>query len=181
MLRTRLLAVLALVVSVAVSYAQEAVPGPQALAGLSPEKIMALADAWGMNAALNGLQVWTTSRQIHFLFVDGTRRDIQLPDDRVVVSVAPYIHKTHPCRDHTPSSCRGELADTDITVKVATADGRTVLDEKTATLPNGFVDLWLPRGETLDVTIQARGLTATQRIGTADSDPTCITTMELHP
>jgi hypothetical protein len=30
------------------------------------------------------------------------------------------------------------------------------------------------------VTVEARGLTATERIGTSDTDFTCITTLKLH-
>jgi len=32
----------------------------------------------------------------------------------------------------------------------------------------------------IDVTLKARGLTATQRIGTFDTDKTCITEAKLH-
>lgn len=60
------------------------------------------------------------------------------------------------------------------------ADGLMIHDLATKTLPNGFVDLWLPRNEKIDVTVEARGLTATERIGTSDTDPTCVTTLKLH-
>jgi hypothetical protein len=42
------------------------------------------------------------------------------------------------------------------------------------------IDLWLPRDLQVDVTIEARGLRATERIGTFDKDKTCITTLKLH-
>lgn len=156
------------------------VPEPALLQGKTAEQLMALANDWGMATEETHVKAWTTSRQIHFIFAGGARRDIALPDDLMVVSIAPYVMKTHPCKDHTPSSCRGEQADTPVHVKAATADGRLLLDEKTRTLPNGFVDLWLPRGEQIDVTVDALGLTATQRIGTTDQDQTCITTLKLH-
>jgi hypothetical protein len=133
-----------------------------------------------MKSEENRISAWTTSRKIHFIFADGARREIAAPEDSMVVSIAPYIMKTHPCADHTPSSCRGEQASIPLKVKAVTADGVTLLDLATETLPNGFVDLWLPRNEKVDVTVEARGLTVTERIGTSDTDPTCVTTLKLH-
>ena len=65
-------------------------------------------------------------------------------------------------------------------MKAVTAEGEVLFDLATNTLPNGFVDLWLPRNKKIDVTVEARGLTATERIGTSDTDVTCITTLKLH-
>ncbi len=155
-------------------------PSPRMLDGLTPEAVMDLANAWGMNNDANKVNIWTTSRELHFEFPDGTKTVIAMPTDRMVVSVAPFIMKTHPCREHFPSSCRGELANTPVEVKAVAEDGTVILDEKTSTLPNGFVDLWLPRNLKINVTLKARGLTATQRIGTFDKDKTCITEAKLH-
>ena len=158
-----------------------AVPSAALLEGLGAEAAMNLANAWGMNNDENRVTTWTTSRELHFEFPDGTRTIIPMPDDRMLVSVAPYIMKTHPCKKHFPSACRGELANTPVEVTAVTVDGKVILDQKTRTLPNGFVDLWLPRNLTIDITLKARGLTATQRIGTFDTDKTCITEPKLHP
>jgi hypothetical protein len=65
-------------------------------------------------------------------------------------------------------------------VTAVTSDGLTLLDEDTTTLPNGFIDLWLPRDLKVDVSIRARGLQAAVRVGTSDTDSTCITTPKLH-
>jgi hypothetical protein len=61
-----------------------------------------------------------------------------------------------------------------------TADGRKLIDEEVITLPNGFVDLWLPRDNQIDVTIEKADLESTVRIGTFDADNTCNTTFKLH-
>ncbi|HEY9594570.1 MAG TPA: CueP family metal-binding protein [Spirochaetia bacterium] len=164
----------------AVASAQDAAPSPAALVGLTPEQTLSLANQWGMQAEKNGTTIWTTSKAFTFTFADGTKTVIAMPEDRMEVSIAPYIMKTHPCSAHYPTSCRGELSDTPIHLVAVTADGKTLLDEKTTTLPNGFVDLWLPRDLKIDVTIKARGLKVTERIGTFDSDVTCVTTPKLH-
>jgi hypothetical protein len=155
-------------------------PSPQMLEGLSPEAVMNLANTWGMNYDENKVMVWTTSRAFHFDFPDGTKTEIAMPSDRMVVSIAPYILKNHPCKDHTPSTCRGELPNTPVSVVAVTADGQVILKERTNTSPNGFVDLWLPRNLKIDITLEARGLVVTQRISTFDTDKTCITEAKLH-
>jgi hypothetical protein len=155
-------------------------PTPQALAGLTPEATLSLANEWGMKADENKTTIWTGPRAFNFVFADGSKTVIAMPDNRMAVSIAPYIMKTHPCSGHYPSTCRGELANTPVHVKAVSADGRTLLEEDTTTLPNGFVDLWLPRGLQVDVTLKARGLQATVRVGTSDNDITCITTPKLH-
>jgi hypothetical protein len=155
-------------------------PSPKMLSGLTPEATLILANQWGMKADENRMTIWTSPRAFNFQFADGSKTVIAMPDDRMAVSIAPYIMKTHPCSGHYPSTCRGELANTPVHVKAVTADGRTLLDEDTTTLPNGFVDLWLPRDLQVDVSLKARGLQATVRVGTFDKDITCITTPKLH-
>ena len=162
--------------------AQEAIPKPSAAAlkGLTPEALLTLANEWGMKAEENRMQIWLTSRQLNALFADGSKTVIDMPGDRMAVSLAPYIMKTHPCASHYPTTCRGELPNSPVHVVAVTSDGKTLIDEKTTTLPNGFIDLWLPRDLQVDVTMEARGLKVTQRVGTSDQDPTCITTAKLH-
>jgi hypothetical protein len=171
---------LAVAVPVASADSSAVQPSPQALAGLTPEATLVIANEWGMKSDENRMTIWTSPRAFNFQFADGSKTVIAMPDDRMVVSIAPYIMKTHPCSGHYPSTCRGELADTAVHVKAVTSDGRTLLDEDTTTLPNGFVDLWLPRGLQVDVSLKARGLQATVRVGTSDNDITCITTPKLH-
>ena len=155
-------------------------PSATLLAGLTPEATMSLANSWGMESDENKVTIWTSSRAFNFQFADGSKAVIAMPDDRMVVSVAPYIMKTHPCSAHYPSTCRGELANTPVHVSAVTTDGRTLLDEDTTTLPNGFIDLWLPRDLSVDVSMKARGLQTTVQIGTFETDNTCITTAKLH-
>ena len=155
-------------------------PSPGLLDGLSPEATMSLANSWGMKSDENKVTIWTSSRAFTFQFADGSKTVIAMPDDRMAVSIAPYIMKTHPCSGHYPSTCRGELANTPVHVTAVSSDGRPLVDEDTTTLPNGFIDLWLPRDLKVDVSVKARGLQATVRIGTFETDITCITTPKVH-
>ena len=74
------------------------------LDGLSPEAVMERANEWGTRSTENRISAWMTSHAIHFIFADGTRTEIPLPEDRMVVSLAPYLMKTHPSR-HTRVGC----------------------------------------------------------------------------
>jgi hypothetical protein len=179
----RFLAVLLLLGSIRLGAFADTVgeqPSANLLVGLTPEATLSLANDWGMKNDENKVTIWTSSRAFNFQFADGTKTVIAMPDDRMAVSIAPYIMKTHPCSGHYPSTCRGELASTPVHVTAVSSDGRTLLDEDTTTLPNGFIDLWLPRDLKVDVSMKARGLQATVRVGTFDTDITCITSPKLH-
>lgn len=74
----------------------------------------------------------------------------------------------------------GELTETEFAVKAVDSSGVTVLDKPVKTLKNGFMELWLPRDKTLDVTITGLNRSVTGTIETMDSSKTCITTMQLR-
>lgn len=120
-----------------------------------------------------------TSGQLTIVDAEGASRAYALPEDRFFVSIAPYTHETHPCEIHNLIGCRGELTGRTFDVKIVDDSGTTVLQREMASLPNGFIDLWLPRGGTYTVTIAEGGLSATEEISTFDGDRTCITTMKL--
>jgi hypothetical protein len=77
------------------------------------------------------------------------------------------------------SSCQGELPETAFNVKAVDQAGSVLIDEPVTTLKNGFMELWLPRDRTINLTLEAQNRSASLSISTfADSD-TCITTMQL--
>lgn len=102
-----------------------------------------------------------------------------LPDDEFFVSIAPFISETHPCEIHSLTGCQGELVNKDVEVQIENSSGEVILDEMKQTEANGFVDLWLPRDDTFNVTITQDGKKTTSEISTFDGDNTCITTMQL--
>lgn len=103
----------------------------------------------------------------------------ELPEDEFFVSVAPFKTETHPCDIHSLTGCQGELVEEDIHVYIEDSAGNVVVDEVMQTEANGFIDLWLPRDETYNVTMTLDGLETTAEITTFDGDNTCITTMQL--
>ncbi len=177
---TRLLVVVALLVGATAAFAQ-ADPTPEAFRGLSPEQAMQRIDAWGMDSDRNRVVSYVTDREIHAEFPDGAKLVVDLPAERMLVAVAPYIRKTHDCGTHYPSSCLGELAKTAARVTVTDAGGALVQAVETSTLANGFLELWLPRNALFRLTIEARGLKASGPISTAEQADTCLTTFQLHP
>jgi len=102
-----------------------------------------------------------------------------LPDDEFFVSIAPFINETHSCDIHSLTGCQGELVNEDFKVHVEDSSGNVVLDEMKQTEANGFIDLWLPRNDTFNVTITQDGKKTTSEVSTFDGDNTCITTMQL--
>ena len=198
----RMLVAVALLVGAATAFAQEAPPAavppevlpaavpqvntqagpaPGDLQGLSPEQVMQRIDVWGMDSEQNKVTSYVTDREIHAEFPGGSKFVVDLPADRMLVAVAPYIRKTHDCGTHYPSSCLGELANAAARVTVTDAGGALVREIEASTLANGFLELWLPRKALFQLTIEARGLKASGPVSTAEKADTCLTTFQLHP
>ncbi|GIO25437.1 CueP family metal-binding protein [Ornithinibacillus bavariensis] len=102
-----------------------------------------------------------------------------LPENEFFVSIAPFENETHPCAIHSLTGCQGELAGKEFEVFIEDDDGNVIVDQKMASLQNGFIDLWLPRDKTFEVKIGYNGKTAESTISTFENDNTCITTMQL--
>ena len=77
------------------------------------------------------------------------------------------------------SSCQGELTQTKLNVKAVDQSGTVIMDKPVSTLRSGFMELWLPRNRTINLTISGLNRSATDVITTTDGSATCITTMQL--
>ena len=78
------------------------------------------------------------------------------------------------------SSCQGELVQTKLNVKAVDQSGTVIMDKPVSTLKNGFMELWLPKNRTINLTISGLNRSATDVITTSDGSATCITTMQLQ-
>jgi hypothetical protein len=147
------------------------------LKGIDGKTAMAVANKWHMDKI--DIVTFVTPDKVNFKFNDGETISIPLPDDVMMVSIAPYINKTHTCATHYISSCDAELKSTNIKV-VAIAGGKTLINKTMKTAPTGFLDLWLPRNQVIDITVSAKGKSATGRIFTNRDSKTCETTLKLE-
>jgi len=110
----------------------------------------------------------------------GSQSTLDLPQNKFYLSVAPYETQSHDCTFHSLTTCQGELRNEAVTVSFTTDDGKEVLeDEKLTTNDNGFVGLWLPRNVSGELNIKTDGKSVTSKISTSETDPTCVTTMQL--
>lgn len=108
-------------------------------------------------------------------------KTLPLAGDEFYLSLAPYKSQTHPCEFHVPTSCIGELSAVDLQVRVTdVATGAVVLEKATRTEDNGFVGLWLPRDGEFRIEVTSDGVAGEQIVRTGDTDPTCITTLQLQ-
>jgi hypothetical protein len=174
LLRRRTLAVL-LAASLGAAVAQVAAPAPAALVGLDAVAAVELANAWKGSDVTS----FVTPRAVHFVFPGGREVVVPLPDETMLVSVAPFLVHTHPCATHYMSGCQGELASATFHVRAVSADGSVLIDEVRTAGPNGFLDLWLPRGLQVELTFEADGYRAAGVVGTHADSPTCVTTLQL--
>lgn len=121
-------------------------------------------------------------RPSQLLMSDAEGRELALPiEGDFYLSTAPFVEGTHECWFHSLTTCRGELAEVEVEVRVADASTGEVIHEGTErTHPNGFYGLWLPRGGSYEMTCTVDGATSTTAISTAtEDDATCLTTMQL--
>lgn len=152
---------------------------PEPLQGLDALGAVALANQWAARG--EDVKTFVTGEAVHFEWPDGRQAQVPLEGETMYVAVAPYVRQTHPCQVHYISSCRAELAEVPLRVTVRGRDGRVVLQQAVTTLPNGFVELWLPRGMDLSLTIEwpDAGLVGQGRIVTGANAPTCVTDIRL--
>jgi hypothetical protein len=148
------------------------------LDGLDARQALALANQWFQEK--QPVKSFINAREIVFEFQDGKVRKIALPAKEMMVAIAPYVQKSHTWGVHYLSSCQGELIETEFVVKAVDPSGITLLNQPVKTLKNGFMELWLPRGKTLEVTITGLNRSATGTIETMDNSKTCVTTMQLR-
>ncbi|WP_221933579.1 CueP family metal-binding protein [Aeromicrobium piscarium] len=110
----------------------------------------------------------------------GDEVTIATPSDAFYLSVAPYVHQTHECYNHSLTTCTGELASTEVEVQIVDETNDEVLVEKTVTtFENGFVGFWLPRDIKGTIKITYDGRSGEADIATGTDDPTCLTTVRL--
>lgn len=157
--------------------AQTVAPSPAQLNGLTPQQALTKANLWRNTG---GLQSFVTTEAIVFKFPSGEQKSVALPAKQMVVAIAPYVNRTHPCRTHYMSSCQGELVSTPVNVLVQNQIGKTVMNKTVKTLPNGFLELWLDRNQTYQITLKTSGKTTTGTLNTKAGSDTCVTTMRLQ-
>lgn len=124
-------------------------------------------------------KVSITSQELIVTDADANQTVYALPSDEFFVSIAPYINETHPCKDHSLTGCQGELVGKEIDVLIENEKGEVIVDETVTTLPNGFIDLWLPRNEAYVIELNHDGKKVSGNLTTFEEDGTCVTTLQL--
>ncbi|MNO02529.1 hypothetical protein D3C81_2229590 [compost metagenome] len=71
------------------------------------------------------------------------------------------------------------MVNQEFNITVTNPSGKVVLNQKLTSHPNGFIDLWLPRDNTYQVTVENGGKKAEAKVTTFENNNTCITTMQL--
>ena len=152
----------------------QAAPSPRAIEGIDARQAMALANEWGPL-----VKSTLTTEGVTFIFPDGFRRLVPTPADQVLIAVAPYRDKTHPCATHTMSSCQAELAGVPVEVLARAGDGTVLIRETMTTLANGFLELWLPRDLEVWLTLRVGEESVDGVVRTHRGSDTCVTTLRL--
>ncbi len=143
-----------------------------------PQEIKELVNDYSVGN-LKNVTASITSTQLITKDSNGNEEVIDLPEDEFFVSIAPYINETHPCTNHNLTGCQGEMVNKEFDITLKDTEGNVVVDEKMQTQENGFIDLWLPRDQTYEITIEHEGKKVESTFSTFEKDGTCITTFQL--
>lgn len=145
----------------------------------NPDNVKALVDEYSAGNFTDDHSASISATELIITNEDDTEKAYELPEDEFFVSIAPFVNETHPCDIHSLTGCQGELVDADFDIVIENKAGDIVVDETMNSEKNGFVDLWLSRDETYNVTVNYDGKEVKSEISTFDQDGTCITTMQL--
>ncbi|MHB8097112.1 MAG: CueP family metal-binding protein [Erysipelotrichaceae bacterium] len=117
-----------------------------------------------------------------FLYDNEKEYSLDLPTDSFFVSIAPYINEVHPCTIHNLVSCRGEIFNQTMRIRIIDENNQIIIDEERTTQDNGFIGIWLPKGINATLNVEYDGLTVEYPISTFSESDTCITTpLKLEP
>ena len=106
---------------------------------------------------------------------------MDLPEDVVYISVAPFVTSTHDCTYHDLTTCLGEMRNAHIEVMITDDDtGAVLIEETTTTFDNGFIGYWLPRDISGIITITQGEFTGSAPFSTGADAITCITDLHLQ-
>ncbi|MGO1539343.1 MAG: CueP family metal-binding protein [Leucobacter sp.] len=151
------------------------------LDGLDTREVIEALDGMPIAERPDGLA--TSIRANHVSLADSAGQTAELPllKDIVYISAAPYRTQTHDCYYHSPTSCIGELQNTEVDVEVTDlSSGEVLVNESLRTFDNGFFGLWLPRDIEAQIVVNYQGQSASSTLSTAGDDvQTCITTLQL--
>ena len=172
-------AVVLALIAAGLAGADSALPTPRALHGLDAAQAIEVANEWGRDAS-DRVTSYLTTEAVTFEFTDGTTASIELPENRVMLAIAPFANHTHTCAVHYFSSCQGELVNLPVDVRAVATNGTPLFSGQLRTLANGFLELWLPKNQSVELTLSAFGFESREVVSTAPGAPTCITTMQLR-
>jgi hypothetical protein len=141
--------------------------------------VQSIAIANQMKESEKEVKSLVNSQEVVFEFPSGKVKKIRLPEEKMMVAVAPYKHETHVCATHYISSCQAELVQQTFLVKAVDQGGNVLVDQPMTTLRNGFFELWLPRNRTIMLSVQEGDLRAEGEIDTFSNSKTCVTTLHL--
>jgi len=117
-----------------------------------------------------------------FLYDNEKEYSLDLPTDSFFVSIAPYINEVHPCTIHNLVTCRGEVFNQTMRIRIVDENNQIIIDEDRTTQDNGFIGIWLPKGINATLKVEYDGLTVEYPISTFSESDTCITTpLKLEP
>ncbi len=149
------------------------------LAGMDAAEIIDRLDR--VPVAQRSTDLTAAVRADHLLLADAERKlTVPIREDRFYLSLAPFIEQTHDCHYHSLTTCRGELANDELGIRIVDdATGEVLVEEQVTTYDNGFVGFWLPRDVNGTIEATHEGRTGRSAFSTEKDGATCLTDLRL--
>lgn len=112
-------------------------------------------------------------------FPDNEIVELELPEDKMFVAIAPYVDETHQCYFHYFSSCMAEMKSKSFTIELIDNNTNSSVSKEVNSLNNGFFELWLDRNKKYEIFVKYSNKTGNDTINTFSKSRTCITTVHL--
>ncbi|WP_208764170.1 CueP family metal-binding protein [Shewanella aestuarii] len=132
-----------------------------------------------------GIVVRVHPDKVTATFANGKQADVAIPEDKFLLSIAPWITYTHPCGNHVPTGCTGELIGEEMHMSAVDVEtGEELMNQMVTLQHDGFIDFWVPRNRKLEFTFHHGDKNGVWReakevLTTNLNSRTCITTMQL--
>nr|WP_086937408.1 CueP family metal-binding protein [Thaumasiovibrio occultus] len=143
---------------------------------LSPQEALEMAHTWHQTGDAS---VSILPDVLNATLPSGEEVAIPL-EDEYLLSIAPYINRSHGCTYHVPTGCQGEMVEEELHLSITDVNtGEEIMNGMVTTQKDGFIDFWMPRDGEYKFTFHKGNLMAQEVLKTSGNARTCITTMQL--
>lgn len=146
--------------------------------GLDKSNVIELIEKLENNDFPDELSASITEEQVLIYFKEDTY-EIDIPENVLYISFAPYLTYTHDCFRHSLTGCQGELVNKDMLIKVYSQNEELIFSRQENTGDDGFIGLFLESNQTYKIEITYENTQVMFMVQSGTSQ-TCYSELQLQ-